>query len=343
MAKKSKKDVKHIAVALQGGGSHGAFTWGVLDRLLDEEEIALDGFCGTSAGAMNATILAHGLQVGGRTKAKELLYTFWKKVSDQAIFSLLQPSLLDKSIDNGNMDYSFGFWFSEIVSMYASPYQFNPVDYNPLRDILLDIVDFDKLKSCEETKLFVCATNVRRGRAKVFDMEHISCDAVLASCCLPFLFKAITIDGEDYWDGGYMGNPPIFPLIDGTSSSDILIVQINPINIDETPKDAVGIRDRVNEISFNASLMHEMRKIDLVDRLLKKGMNLDDRFRDMYIHNINPEVDLAYYNVSSKLNATWDFITYLHDLGRKYADEWIEENLAYVGVKSTCDVRETFL
>ncbi len=343
MAKKSRKDEKHLAVALQGGGSHGAFTWGVLDRFLEEEKLVLDGFCGTSAGAMNATVLAYGLQIGGREKARELLHTFWKKVSDQSRFSLLRPSALDKALDKGNMDYSIGFWFFEMLSMVASPYQFNPMDTNPLRDILLDIVDFERLRSCKATRLFVCATNVRRGRAKVFDMEHISVDAVMASSCLPFLFKAVTIDGEDYWDGGYMGNPPIFPLIDGTNCSDLMVVQINPINLKETPKDVIGIRDRVNEINFNTSLMLEMRKLDLVDRLLARGIDMDGKFRKVYIHNINPEVDLADFNVSSKLNATWPFITYLHQLGRDYADQWLEENYEHIGTKSTCNVRETFL
>ncbi|MDX1904280.1 MAG: patatin-like phospholipase family protein [Thermonemataceae bacterium] len=342
-ATEQHKEKKHIAVALQGGGSHGAFTWGVLDRLLEEEDLCLDGFCGTSAGAMNATVLAYGLLLGGREKARELLRTFWKKMSDSSKYSLLKPTWLDKAHSKGNMDYSLGFFYFEFLSMFASPFQFNPTDYNPLREVLAEIVDFEKLKSCKETQLFVCATNVRTGRAKVFDMKSISLDAVMASGCLPFLFKTVTIDGEDYWDGGYMGNPPLFPLIEGTECKDIMIVQINPINIEQSPTEANGIRDRVNEISFNTPLMLEMRKVAFIDKLLDMGINPEGKFRKIYIHQINPEKDIADYNVSSKLNATWDFIEYLYALGRDYADDWLEKNYDAIGVRSTCDIKETFL
>ncbi|MCS6795317.1 MAG: patatin-like phospholipase family protein [Raineya sp.] len=347
MAKKSvsknRTQEKHLAVALQGGGSHGAFTWGVLDRLLEEENLKLDGFCGTSAGAMNATVLAYGLMLGGREKARELLHLFWTKISESSRFSLLQPTWLDKLNSEGNMDYSPGFLYFEFLSMFSSPFQFNPLDYNPLRDVLLEIVDFDKLKSCQETKLFVCATNVRTGRAKVFDLKNISIDAVMASGCLPFLFKTVTIDGEDYWDGGYMGNPPIFPLIDGTNCSDILIVQVNPIHIEKSPTEAPAIRDRINEISFNTPLMLEMRKVAFIDRLLDMGINPEGKFRRIYIHQINPEKDIAEYNVSSKLNATWDFIEHLFKMGRRYASEWLDLHYDSIGVRSSCDIRKTFL
>lgn len=340
---KRKKETKHLAVALQGGGSHGAFTWGVLDRLLEEENLHLDGFCGTSAGAMNATVLAYGLMLGGRKKARELLYTFWKKISDSFRFSIIQPTWFDKLLCDGNMDYSPGFLYFEFLSKFVSPFQFNPLDYNPLRDVLLEVVDFEKLKSCQETKLFVCATNVRTGRPKVFDLSNISIDAVMASGCLPFLFKTVTIDGEDYWDGGYMGNPPIFPLIDGTNCSDILIVQINPIQIAKSPTEAPAIRDRINEISFNTPLMLEMRKIAFIDKLLDMGINPEGKFRKIYIHHINPEKDIAKYNVSSKLNASWDFIQHLFEIGRKYASEWIDAHYDSIGVRSSCDIRKTFL
>lgn len=338
------KQEKHLAVALQGGGSHGAFTWGVLDRLLDEENLFLDGFCGTSAGAMNATVLAYGLHIGGKKEAKELLEAFWRKASQYAMFSPLQPSWYDLNFGKpGNMDYSPGYYMTELLSLSTSPYQTNPNNYNPLKKILCDLVDFEKLKSCKVTKLFVCATNVRRGRAKVFNLDEISVDAVLASACLPQLFQAVTIDGEDYWDGGYMGNPPIFPLIDGTDCSDIMLVQINPINIPSTPKTADEIRDRVNELSFNSSLMLEMRRIDFVDRLLKAGFDYNGRLRSINIHNINPEVDIWDLNTSSKLNATWDFLTRMKRLGREYADNWLSAHYDKIGISSSCDVREVFM
>ncbi|KOY88197.1 alpha/beta hydrolase [bacterium 336/3] len=342
VAKKNPNE-RHLSVALQGGGSHGAFTWGVLDRLLEEEDLCLDGFCGTSAGAMNATVLAYGLMLGGKEKARELLRTFWEKISHSSRNSVLQPTWLDKMTSKGNMDYSPGFLYFEFLAMFASPQQFNPTDINPLRDVLLEIVDFEKLKSCKQTKLFVCATNVRTGRAKVFDLKNISVDAVMASGCLPYIFKTVTIDGEDYWDGGYMGNPPMFPLIDDTSCNDILIVQINPINIEESPTEANSIKDRVNEISFNTPLMLEMRKIAFIDKLLDMGINPEGKFRKIYMHMINPERDIADFNVSSKLNATWEFIDHLFQLGREYADKWLNENYDDIGQRSTCDIKETFL
>ena len=232
---------------------------------------------------------------------------------------------------------------SEVFNLFVSPYQTNPGNYNPLKDILEKVVDFQSLKACKATKLFVCATNVRRGRAKVFQLNEISVEAVLASACLPYMFKAVTIDGEDYWDGGYMGNPPLYPLIDGTDCSDIIVVQINPINIPETPKTSTEIRDRANELSFNSSLMLEMRKIELIDRLMNSGIDLGDKFRKIFIHNINPEIDMHPLNLSSKLNATWNFLIYLKELGRQYAEEWLNKNYDAIGVKSTCNVRETFM
>jgi NTE family protein len=345
MAKKATSDTtnKRLAVALQGGGSHGAYTWGVLERLLDQEGLDLCGYCGTSAGAMNATVLAYGLYLGGKPKAKELLQQFWKTVSEVGQTFPLKPNWFDLQFGKGNMDNSLGFMLTEMTALYLSPYQSNPLNYNPLQKILTDIVDFEALKSCDITKLFVCATNVRRGRVKVFKLEEMSIDAVLASACLPYLFQAVTIDGEDYWDGGYMGNPPIFPLIDGTDTQDILVIQINPINIPKTPQTANEIRDRVNELSFNSSLMLEMRKLDFIDRLLTRGVEVGDKFRKIYVHNINPEKDLWDLNLSSKLNTNWQFLEGLHQLGYQYADAWLKENFEHIGVKSTCDIRETFM
>lgn len=335
--------MKHIDVALQGGGSHGAFTWGVLESLLDHKELHIDGICGTSAGAMNAAVLAYGLMTGGKEKAKELLHNFWKRVAEVNAFTPIQPNWFDKMMSPGNMDYSFTFNMLHQWIQVVSPYQFNPLNINPLKKILLDFINFDTLRNCQQTKLFICATNVRRGRAKVFKTHEISVDAVLASACLPYIFQAVTINGEDYWDGGYMGNPPIFPLIDGTDCSDILIVQINPIEIEKTPKSALEIQDRINELSFNSSLMLEMRRVNFVQKLLEHGLNLDNRFKDLRIHNINPEKDLAQFNTSSKLNANWDFILWLHKLGKQYGNEWLDKNYDKIGVESTCDVQEVFL
>ncbi len=336
--------MKTLDLALQGGGSHGAFTWGVIERLLEDERLQIDGLCGTSAGAMNATVVAYGLMQGGRKGAIDLLYKFWKKIADEQKFSFIQPSLYEKWFgDGGKLDYSPAYQMLDFFIMMFSPYQFNPLDYNPLESILESLVDFEALKSYKGCKLFVCATNVCTGRAKIFSGEEISLKAVMASACLPFLFKAVEIDGNYYWDGGYMGNPPIFPLINDTETSDILLIQINPIRIKEVPRTADEIRDRINTLSFNTSLMHEMRRVNLIQRLLQLGLNLDGKSRKINIHHINPEELMSEMSVSSKLNADWKFLLRLRAHGREAAEKWLSENYEKIGVESTCNVREVFL
>ena len=334
---------KKISLALQGGGSHGAFTWGVLERFLEDGRVHMDAFCGTSAGAMNAAVAAYGIHQNGRQGALELLERFWRAISRSQRFSLLQPSLLDKRFNSGRLDYSPAYLLFDMYSLVFSPYQFNPLDINPLRQILLELIDFEALRTCECTKLFVCATNVRTTRAKVFNMREISADAVLASACLPYLFKAVEIEGEAYWDGGFMGNPPIFPLIDKAEAADIVLIQINPIEIDYIPKTADEIRNRANEISFNASLMHEMRRVNFVQKMLARGMNLENKLRDLRIHAVAPTSQIAFYGASSKLNADWSFIRQLRKQGHAAADEWLEKNFDKIGKESTCDVQEEFL
>ncbi len=333
---------KTIDIALQGGGSHGAFTWGVLERLLEVRSLVIEGVCGTSAGAMNATMLAYGMHVGGRQGAIKMLEQFWKAASEKQSQTLFQPSWLDKMYGKGRLDYSPAYYLLDWLTMTFSPYQFNPLDINPLKDLLEELVDFEALRKTEVIKLFVCATNVRTARAKVFSTSEISSDAVMASACLPHIFKAVEIDGEAYWDGGFMGNPPIFPLIDDTETEDILIIQINPIQINKVPQTAVEIRDRINELSFNASLMHEMRRIKFVQRILELGIN-DGKLRDLHIHCINPEAEMNDLGAASKLNTNWTFLQRLRDLGRKRADEWLEKNYDKLGEESTCDVRTVFL
>ncbi len=259
-----ESDLKTINLALQGGGAHGAFTWGVLDRLLDEPRIAIEGISATSAGAMNATVLAHGLTVGGRAGAKRALEDFWQRVAHAARLSPLQPSLFDRLTNNQWLEHSPAHLVFDIVSRVLSPYQFNPLNHNPLREVIEQIVDFDRLRQGSAVKLFLSATNVRTGKVKVFTDQEVTAESVLASSCLPFLYQAVEIDGEHYWDGGYMGNPALFPLIYGCTSRDILIIHINPMERPDIPKNARDIMNRVNEISFNSSLMREMRAVAFV-------------------------------------------------------------------------------
>ncbi|MBM3573334.1 MAG: patatin-like phospholipase family protein, partial [Alphaproteobacteria bacterium] len=222
-------EVKVINLALQGGGAHGAFTWGVLDRLLEDDRIAIEGISATSAGAMNAVVLAHGMMDGGRPGARAALDLFWRKISEAAQMSPLQPTWLDRLIGSKNLEYSPAYLAFDLMSRMLSPYQFNPLNVNPLSDVLDSVVDFERLHQCDQVQLYISATNVQTGKVRVFDNKEMSLQAVLASACLPFMFQTVEIDGEYFWDGGYMGNPAIFPLIYHCQSRDVVIVQINPM------------------------------------------------------------------------------------------------------------------
>jgi NTE family protein len=338
-----KLDKKHVGIALQGGGAHGAFTWGVLDRLLEEEAIVADAMCGTSAGALNAVTCAYGLHIGGPTKAKELLEQLWRKVSLTGSY-LFKPGAFDKIYGNGDIYNSPGYIVFNAVTQVLSPYNFNPLNYNPLRDILNDLIDFKELRLYNKKKLFICATNVKTNRAKIFSNHDITLDAVLASTCLPQLFQAVEIDGQYYWDGGYMGNPPIFPLITNTNLKDIVLIKINSININSVPTSARDIADRVNEISFNSSLINEMKLIHYRNELIRNGILTTDNKtnREIFVHTISGYDALSQLKYSSKMNTSWDFLIDLKKKGRKIAENWIQTDYHEVGLKSTFDVEEHF-
>lgn len=338
----SNSDRKKIGIALQGGGAHGAFTWGVLDRLLEVDTVEAEAMCGTSAGAVNAVVCAYGLHIGGPIKAKELLETLWRKVAQAGSF--FQPSSFDKLFGGGDIYNSPGYIMFNNMTQYMSPYNFNPLNYNPLRDILTDLIDFKELHLYNKKKLFICATNVKTNRAKIFTNKDISVDSVLASACLPQLFQAVQIDGEYYWDGGYMGNPPIFPLITNTTLHDIVLVKINSINISSVPTTARDIADRVNEISFNSSLINEMKLIHYRNELLRNGILKTDNKtnREIFVHTISGYDALSQLSYSSKMNTSWEFLLNLKEKGRKTADEWLANDFNQVGIKSTFDVEEHF-
>ncbi len=338
------RKIKKIKLALQGGGSHGAFAWGVIDRLLEDGRLEVEALVGTSAGAMNAAVVAYGLALGGSDGARQVLADFWRRVSDAGRKGPLQPTPLDKMLSKGNMDFSPLWNAYNALSQMMSPYQLNPVNYNPLKDIIAEVVDFDALrKSGDKVKLFICATNVKTGRIKVFNIDEVTPDAIMASACLPFLFQAVEIDGQPYWDGGYCGNPPIFPLIYEKGSNDILIVQINPINIPETPTTAAAILDRINTLSWNSSLMREMRAIQFVTKLLDDGALDQSLYRRMFIHTIDAEEVLSGFSVSSKLNSDWDFLCYLRDLGRDKASEFLDRHFDKIGTESSTDIMAKFM
>jgi NTE family protein len=332
-----------LNLALQGGGAHGAFTWGVLDRLLEADRFDIEGIAGTSAGAMNAAALAYGLARGGAAGARETLATFWDRVADAAALSPVKPSPIDRWLGVGNMDFSPSWIAFDNLTRMFSPYEFNPLNINPLREVLCDVVDFAWLgDQCahDVVKLFLCATNVKTCKIHVFKGHEISAEAVLASACLPMLFHAVEIDGEAYWDGGFMGNPPIFPLIYDTTSSDVLLVQLNPVNVDAVPKRAHDIMDRVNEVSFNSSLMRELRTIAFVTRLIDEGRLDMERYKRLNMHAIEAEDELARLTVSSKHNAERRFLRWLFELGRQRADAWLAEHGDAVGRESSLDLQK---
>jgi len=334
---------KAINLALQGGGAHGAFTWGVLDRLLEDGRFSFDGISATSAGAMNAAVMAQGLMAGGPETARKALEAFWRRISHMSHASPIQQSWLDKALGGWSLDYSPSYATFDFMSRVFSPYQFNPANLNPLRELLLDVIDFDRLRQCTITRLFIAATNVRSGKVKVFETPELSAEVLLASACLPFLFQAVEVDGEHYWDGGYMGNPAIFPLIYHCDSKDVLIVHVNPIERDDVPTSATEILNRVNEISFNSSLMREMRAIQFVTDLIDGGKITNGGLKKMNIHSIEAQDVMAKLGVSSKLNPDWGFLTYLRDRGRESAEEWLDGNYEAVGRNSTVDIAARFL
>jgi NTE family protein len=335
-------DVKSINLALQGGGSHGAFTWGVLDRFLEDERIAIESISGTSAGAMNAVVLADGFMRGGPDAARDHLRCFWYEVSRKAAFSPISRNPFDVFTKNWSLDNSLGFFWFEAFMRSISPYDFNPLNINPLRDIVEKLVNFERVQACEAIKLFVSATNVETGRVRVFETGSITADVVMASACLPTLFQAVEIDGNHYWDGGFMGNPVLFPFFHASQSNDILIVQINPVEREGVPRSSREILDRINEISFNSSLLRELRAVDFVRRLLAEERLDIDRYRDLYIHMIGLHQNDTSFSAASKFNAERAFLEHLFEMGRRSAGDWLEANYDNIGQRSTVDIRRMF-
>ncbi len=323
-------------LGLQGGGAHGAFTWGVLDRLLEEPWLRYDGISGTSAGAMNAAVMIDGYAAGGAEGARRALERFWRAVSDAAKFSPMRRGPLEVITGTWSLDYSPLFMAMDLAARVISPYDTNPFGTNPLEAILTECVDFDRLKRAP-IKLFVTATNVRTGRGRVFRNGDVSPHVLLASACLPTLFQAVEIDGDAYWDGGYSGNPSIAPLIRECSSHDIIIVQINPIERPGTPRSAREIHNRLNEIAFNSTLIKDLRAAALMRRVANPGTGEGELLAKMRIHRIASDImlDLGY---SSKLLAEWDFFLMLRDAGRSAAEQFLQQHGADLGVRSTLDI-----
>ena len=368
---------KTIKLALQGGGSHGAFTWGVLDRLLEEDNLTIEGISGTSAGAMNAAALLQGHCKGGNQGAKESLENFWRGVGE------LSPG-------NQNIDAPPLAAASEAWRRVLSPYQTNPLNINPLRDLLTKMLDIEAIRAWDAIKLFICATNVENGRAHIFERKDLTIDTLMASACLPLIFQAVNIGGTPYWDGGYTGNPAILPLIYNCESPDVVLVQVNPLTRRGTPETPSEIINRLNEISFNAPIISEMHAIALVQRLIEtdhlkkrwlkdifrifrsilrpifgvkasnrsngfvigypygseaKGMPNSEaaRLKNMNIHVIGAEDQMRALGASSRLNGGIDFLLHLKEIGRQAAGAWLMQHWQMIGERSSVNIKQMFL
>jgi NTE family protein len=342
----SQPDTKLVTLALQGGGAHGAFVWGVLDELLDDGRLAIEAISATSAGAMNAVVAAYGMALGGPQAARAKLLEFWREVARMEQLFTLTWSPWDHWLRACGLppDYFPSYLAFHAAAQVLPPYLLNPLSLNPLKDVLLKIVDFAKLNEPPHaTHLFLNATNIRTGKIAVFETPAITVDAVLASACLPPYFQAIEIDGEHYWDGGYMGNPAIFPLIYRRSSKDVIVVHVNPIRRQDIPRSAAEVMHRVNEISFNSSLMREMRAVAFVTKLIDDGELDANKYDRMLIHWLGNDHVMSQLGTASQFYPDWDLLCRLHSEGRKTAKQWLQQNFEHIGHRSTVDITKMFL
>lgn len=337
---------RKINLALQGGGAHGAYAWGVVDKLLEDGRLDLSAITATSAGAMNAAVIAYGFHLDGPAGARAKLEEFWRAVSNvRSTFGL--PDALTAQIPFfAEAERMVTQMALEAISFAASPYQFNPLGLNPLKEILLKVIDFDAVNECKWIDLFISATNVKTGKVKVFSKQDLCVEHLLASACLPQFFHAVEVEGEHYWDGGYMGNPSLWPLFYETNVSDLLVVHINPIVREEIPQTPSEISNRLNEITFNSALLKEMRAIAFVQKLVHEGW-LDESHKgqlsNIRFHSMRAEEVLTSLSLASKYDTSWDFLCSLRDFGRQEAEKWLDGNIQHVGKRSSVDLREEFL
>jgi len=337
---------KRISLGLQGGGSHGAFEWGVLDRLLEEPELKIEAITAASAGAMNAVVVAAGLAEDGPRGARAKLDQFWRAVNQAGGRNVFGDSAIWTAAFNPRWLQANPFYrYFEGLMQSASPYEFNPFNLNPLRDVLTETVDFEAVRRAP-VQLFIATTDVIEGKQRIFNSTETTPDVVLASSALPLLFQAVTIDGKPYWDGGYLANPPLWPLFYADTPRDILLIMLNPTRRTELPKTAGEITDRLNEITFNASLAAELRSIAFVEKLIEDGMLTEaaqGKYRHMLVHAIEADTHLDDLSLESKFDTEWSFLTDLKARGRKAAEHWLHRHFDDVGVRSSLDIRKRFL
>ncbi len=331
---------RKIALALQGGGSHGAFTWGVLDRMLEDPTFEVVGITGTSAGAMNTVVLADGLLRGGSEGGRQRLREFWESIGKMPGFGTLLWPLRGETQSHVHLEQTPPYMIWDTVSRNLSPYQLNPMNFNPLREPLTELVDFERLRASEDLPIIVCATNALTSRRRVFTNKDISVDAVLASACLPQLFPAVEIDGQPYWDGGFTGNPAMSSLLPFLDKADFIIIRIDPIIRVDWPRTPREIHDRVTEVSFNSTFFLEAAALGMLVRMRDVGILKGERFYRFNFHCIEASSDLEKIPASTKLNNSPAFLSFLFDLGRTTADAWLGRYGEAIGQRSTLDLTQ---
>jgi NTE family protein len=338
--------IKRVNLALQGGGSHGAFTWGVLDALIEDERLEFEAVSGTSAGAMNAAIMLQGWADGGRAGARAALRSFWRELGTMWIASPIQRTPLDRLQGNWNLDDSPGALWADLIQRTLTPWQRNPLRFDPLRELVRRHFNEKAVRACHEIKAFIAATNVQTGKVRIFTREELSIDALLASACLPNVHDAVVIDDVPYWDGGFRGNPPIWPFIYNCDSRDVVLVEVDPPSREGVPRSNAEIADRLNEITFGGALMAEMRAIAFVQGLIDQGAITGEfgrRLKRILVHSIADPASLAPLGAVSKFNVEPEFLDYLFGLGRAAGTSWLASTFDMIGVESSIDIRARFL
>ena len=337
-----KTALKTINLALQGGGAHGAFTWGVLDALLEDGRLEIEAVSGTSAGAMNGAVLMTGLTKSGSEGARKALTSFWRDVSLDGHISPNARALFDVMMTPWKIGAAAGQSVMDASRNMYSPYDYNPLDINPLRGVVESHIDFKMLRETDGPELFIAATSVRNGKLRIFSRKELTADMLMASAALPLLFRAVYVNGEPFWDGGYMGNPALFPLFKVEETDDIILVQINPIERDHVPDNVMDIMERVNEITFNSPLLNEFRAIEFVTRLVKGGVLDDKHHKAIRMHRIEAQEQLDSFGTASKLQADWAFFTKLFDIGRDSAKQFMSDHFEDLGKRATLDLKPRF-
>ncbi|MCY0963845.1 patatin-like phospholipase family protein [Parathalassolituus penaei] len=335
-----RKQRGRINLALQGGGAHGAFTWGVLDYLLEHGALDIEGISGTSAGAMNAVAVAHGFMENSYDGARETLSLFWGRVASSSPFKMASRTSDDSLLVSPALTLMMSF------THYFSPYQLNPLELNPLRDIVTSLYDFDKLAHQSPIKLFIATTHANSGHLRLFQTHEINADVLMASACLPALHHSVEMDGEPYWDGGYSANPAIFPLYYHCQSPDILLILLTPAILGSNPITADEIKTRAMDIAFNAAFLREMRSIDEARQFatrtwLPKGP-LERNLLRLRFHMISPDERMHAMPSATRMVADRDFLHLLRDMGREQAQNWLQQHRRRIGRESSLDIGQLF-